>query len=427
MSREDITYPKVDPLQSVFTSLFFMGFVDKVLPNLDAKAHYMTFDERGMLTAAPRGSITTKFDGTDFDLLNFLNKFGAFLGDVTCNLSTGIGLAEDMGPLIANLDPVNAELGNSIYRLMQHRTDSKFYFPTVALTDALNNTDLKWVDLKAFADLPALIAVRLHGFKCKVNGEIHNCDDFMLVRDDTPATRRKALLDHSVPTEFHDTALVFHWLTQSRDELHLGLQSQTFGTFVLHQDMKLDDIITLIDAWSQREVARVRQEAVGNGLLERVEEARHDSDTNLHQDPDDARLVSQHADYLTNTLTQLSWDEQQREWYKDILRFVFKFVLLLSAEGAKVKALLPPGVKDKANLSRKARKVHEGLWKAWGRRYLVDVPPEDPESALHHRSPVRHLVPGFFRRQAYGPQNSLRKIIWIHPFWRGSNSLVKED
>lgn len=34
---------------------------------------------------------------------------------------------------------------------------------------------------------------------------------------------------------------------------------------------------------------------------------------------------------------------------------------------------------------------------------------------------VRTLVEGHWRNQAYGPQHSLRKLIWIEPFWRGDD------
>jgi hypothetical protein len=411
-------------MQSVFTSPFFTAFVNDVLPQIEDQATFLMLTPEGKMMPAPRQQARTKFDGTNDDIENFLNKFGAFLGDTTCDLSTGIGYRDDGQPMIADLDPVNAEVGNAAYRLRQHQSDARYYFPTQELVQALNDTDLKWVDLRSFADLPAVVGIRLRGFKCKVNSEIHNCDDFLLMRDDTPGTRKKALEDHAVPEEHHDTALVFHWITQSRDELHLGLQSQTFGTFVLHQDMKLDTIIDAIDEWSEREIRRVRGEAYSLGLLDRVDGTRERVDSDPYADAEDVRLVSEHAGYLTNTLKQLSWDDDQRQWYGDILRFVFKFVLLLSAEGVKVKPLLPPGVKDKPNLSRKARKVHEALWKSWGKRYLVDVPAQPNEDPQDRKSPTRHLVHGFFRQQAHGPHHSLRRIVWVHPFMRGTTSLA---
>jgi hypothetical protein len=36
-----------------------------------------------------------------------------------------------------------------------------------------------------------------------------------------------------------------------------------------------------------------------------------------------------------------------------------------------------------------------------------------------HASPRGHWVRGFYRDQSHGPQHSLRKEIWIEPFWRG--------
>ena len=418
-----IKFPKVDNMQSIFTSEFFTAFVDQILPTLDQRASFLTVGAGGLLRAATPSEVATKFNGTNGDLLNFVNKFGGFLAAETCNLDTGIGYDDEGNDLIANVDPINYEIAHGVYRLRQHRRDAKFYFMTPALAEALDHTDLKWVDLQSFADLPAVLGLRLGGFKMKVNSEIHVCDDLLLIRDDTDATRRKALKDHAVAPESQDTAMVFHWLTQSRDELHLGLQSQTFGTFVLHKDMKLDDILTTLDEWSKRETDRVREEAYSGGLLDRVTEARETMEADLHADPHEAHMVREHSRFLENTLKQESWDEDQRVWYSDILRFMFKFVLLLSAEGVRVKPLLPPGVKDKANPSRKAKKVHEALWKSWGRRYLVDVPKEYHPLDADRKSPTRHIVKGHFKTQPYGPGNSLRKIIWRVPFWRGEVAL----
>lgn len=36
-----------------------------------------------------------------------------------------------------------------------------------------------------------------------------------------------------------------------------------------------------------------------------------------------------------------------------------------------------------------------------------------------HASPRGHWVRGFYREQPHGPQHSLRKQIWVEPFWRG--------
>ena len=39
-----------------------------------------------------------------------------------------------------------------------------------------------------------------------------------------------------------------------------------------------------------------------------------------------------------------------------------------------------------------------------------------------HASPRGHWVSGFWREQPHGPQRSLRKTLWIEPFWRGGKT-----
>ena len=419
-------FPKLDDLQSIFTSAFFTLFPDEVLPKLEDT---VTIAMPGMAKQGPRHVLPKiQWDGSDRDLSTYLNLWGAFLGDTTCNIDTGIGYDEQGRPVLARVDPINVNNGLAQYHLKQFENKTKFYFPTRALTEALNKTKLTWVDLQAFEDLPPAFAIRLYGFKVKVNGdEVHNCDEILLVKDTTPMTRRKAMEDHGIPPECHDSAIVIHWLTQSRDEIQQGLQSQTFGTFVLHKNMKLDEILETIDAWSRSETVRVQKESVERGLLTQIQDATKASDARPGTDDEEKRLTKSHAEYLTNTLNQASWDEENREWYVDVLRFVFKFVLLLSAEAVRIKPLPPPGVKEKGNLSRKARKVHEKLWKAWGRRYLIDVPPESKESLEARKAPTRHEVSGHFTHQAYGPGRAFRKVIWICPFWRGAVQLQDES
>ena len=44
-----------------------------------------------------------------------------------------------------------------------------------------------------------------------------------------------------------------------------------------------------------------------------------------------------------------------------------------------------------------------------------------------HASPRLHWVRGFWRNQAYGPNSSLRKHIWIEPFLKGADSELTNE
>jgi len=48
-------------------------------------------------------------------------------------------------------------------------------------------------------------------------------------------------------------------------------------------------------------------------------------------------------------------------------------------------------------------------------------------SASGRRAMRLHIVTGHFRNQPYGPRHSLRKIIWIEPFWRGKQPVDSDN
>jgi hypothetical protein len=52
-----------------------------------------------------------------------------------------------------------------------------------------------------------------------------------------------------------------------------------------------------------------------------------------------------------------------------------------------------------------------------GRTYKLRY--EHSEEAGRHGSPRGHWVSGYWREQPHGPSRSLRKTLWIEPFWRG--------
>ena len=124
-------------------------------------------------------------------------------------------------------------------------------------------------------------------------------------------------------------------------------------------------------------------------------------------------------------MTWDSWDEASQEAQNDTLRFLMRFVLLANSEGFDklCKPLPPPGLKP-GRTSGKAREIHARLYERWGKRFEVAA----PKLAEHERqSPLRHYVHWFFRNQPYGQGRALRRIVWVHPFWRGKNLDLDEQ
>jgi hypothetical protein len=54
-----------------------------------------------------------------------------------------------------------------------------------------------------------------------------------------------------------------------------------------------------------------------------------------------------------------------------------------------------------------------------GRSYKLRRVYETKQEPGHHSSPRGHWVTGFWREQPYGEGRTLRRTLWIEPFWRG--------
>lgn len=83
------------------------------------------------------------------------------------------------------------------------------------------------------------------------------------------------------------------------------------------------------------------------------------------------------------------------------------------------------------------RRVREKYLSEWRVRCRYHILGEAVQRALHASpsgigavgaSPqVRFSVRGHWRQQPHGPQNSLRKLLWIQPFWKGSDKEVSDQ
>jgi hypothetical protein len=99
-----------------------------------------------------------------------------------------------------------------------------------------------------------------------------------------------------------------------------------------------------------------------------------------------------------------------------IAHYVFMTAMVLEDRPA----LLRPAVLEK-RVCRKGEVPRE-FWSpnVLGEGYRIREAPSAPTG--EHRSPILHLVRGFWKEQAHGPAWSLRTARWIDPYWRGGNA-----
>jgi len=95
------------------------------------------------------------------------------------------------------------------------------------------------------------------------------------------------------------------------------------------------------------------------------------------------------------------------------IKMLFNVILLITHK---------PEVVEAARLLKRLSGGPEKPVEYWqphiiGRTYKLRY--EHHEAGGSHHSPRGHWVSGFWREQAHGPQHSLRKTLWIEPFWRG--------
>lgn len=105
-----------------------------------------------------------------------------------------------------------------------------------------------------------------------------------------------------------------------------------------------------------------------------------------------------------------------------LLGLALRVILYVNSAGAAQQPI--PYSDHPPRRSGKARAIQGRLRRLWGKPVLLGA--DVPELAAgaesgdeHHLAPRLHLVRGHMRWQAHGPQWSLRKLIWIAPFWRG--------
>lgn len=385
----------VEPNQSIFTSQFFTGW-ETYLPAL--------------------GLPLPKFNTTFKDLLSYL-------GVISEVMSEGyVGLSTVLGDYAIPMDATNLALCQTSYWAICNRQTAEHYFPTEELTDALQQTDMQWIDVDHWRKQPDFFSIKLpkrNMFKLTIGGAKLSVDDIAVMRITIPELRSHFVRQHNEVVT--DTTQVFFWLCQSRDETNQGLQNSSFGSIILHEHTKLVDLLKqLVDFAVQCDASWTKQ-VEENDLIGWVTEKKKYLEGRYAQD---------HADYVLDTLrTRRDNIEDRYQEYRDLVEFLLKFVTFTSVDGFEKQRIIPPGMKP-GKTSQKAKAIQAKIFARWGWRYKVPLPlPHypDQQGGGTHASPVRHLVRGFFRQQHYGPKNSLTKTIWIMPFWRGTIQLADKE
>lgn len=389
--------------------------------------------EQVRLMDRSRHWVQLRYDHSDLDLVNFLHTCAAVgLGDASFGVHTRVGFTIEGAAMSSGMDPINTDLMLANYVLEAARGHTKQCFPTPALHAALVDTDLAWVDVEAFRSLPDTLTIRLpetSTFQLMIGGGLAKTSDVLLYRVKVPGLRRHTLLSHDVDTDAPN-AEVWHWITQSRDEITEGIQVSFFGSFVIHESMKLDDILREIKSWSERQVKHAEKQVTEQGLLTVVDEQRREIEHLKpfldQQGADEAAHMIRQAGFLESALSQVDQTENERERFCEFVGYLMKFVLYLGSEQLYAREVHPLGYRPQKT-SVAARHIQAKLLAKFGVRTILDIPfnqkAEDADAVETHTSPTRHRVRGFFRKQAYGPGNALRKVIWVMQFWRGKLSL----
>lgn len=349
-----------------------------------------------------------RFDGSREDYWTYLHALEETFVRAGTGLATKIGLDS-----YVRVPPVYAQYMNVRYWRRQHQ-DMPFYILDHAVRDALLNTDVGWIDAEAFLNLPDALGIVLNPvhealslFRTGGINDYHPISDFLLFRVTDPEHRTRLAQHHGKDPE--DPGLqIFYWMAMSRENWAEGAGGMNFGSFPITSNVKLSDFSKSLDGVCRASAAR--QLAFGEPTIK-------------NQDPELEDLINESNRVHRDAMQDLIRVDEQAASLAVCEEFLIKFVLLYNCEWFQGRAvpLPPPGVKAMPHKSAQ-------LWMDWGKRYKVILPPpeqvqdapEDENDQDHERRhPVRHWVRGFFRSQPYGPGRTLRKVLWIAPFWRG--------
>lgn len=354
-----------------------------------------------------------RFDGSSQDYWEFLRRAERLAAPLSGGARTRVGYESNIG-----IAPSIFVSANVSYWLRAAK-DAAFYMLDEGVVEAIASTRLTWVDAEAFATLPDAFGILIEQpgpglqlYSSSPDGDWHDVSDILLLRVKDPDNR--ARLCDNLRVDPADPAIqIFTWIAGS---LHGDRGSLNWGVFHVSGDMRLNQLSDGLEDL----LARLTRQAQVVGPV-RVEEPKRAKQSTR----DFVREVNALNESVLRDYTEGA--DQQRASMANLVNFLAKVVLLSNCDWFKplLEKVPPPGARA---MPHKARK----LWDLYGNRMRVHLPAPDDEGdggaadaggedAAHHghRSPVRHRVEGFFRNQPYGTGRTLRKVIWIQPFWRG--------
>lgn len=298
-------------------------------------------------------------------------------------------------------------------------TGRRCYHLTPEFAQALHHTDLRWVEAAPFRSLPDGFALQIPseaGVLVYGDGEWHPVTDIFVERMTDPD--RIEFAHETFPDCPPDTQF-FSWEAVSRAKIKEQVLYRNWGVFPIGEDMKLDTMMGGLEEWGQR-------------TAESTSKLPDTAATVTPRQPNEgARQLAEYAQWTTSEFlkdTREHFSEHSIGCLSSVA-FIAKWVLFTGTEGfdKAVSRRMPPGFKQKPKASKKAKAIQDRFLAAWGHQFRVTLPPPDEQGEQEpsepgrgaHASPVRHLVRGFFRNQAYGAGHTLRRLIWVQPFWRG--------
>lgn len=344
-----------------------------------------------------------KFDGSREDYWRYLQALEEILSGHMGGATTRVG-----GVTTIRLHPAVFQQANVRYWLRQTR-DAPFYLIGTEALAAFLHTDLTWIDAEAFAGLPDVTGIIIEhpsdAFRLFANGSWLKVSDLLLVRV-RDIDNRARICDNLGVDPADQSISVYQWYAGSRDNMESGIGGLNWGVFSIRENMRLDEMLSGLEEHVRAIAEREGRLSIASDTspVKRGEELARSMNSVL------AGIM---ADYTSGR-------EQQQVSLLTCVEFIAKVVLLSNCDWFKSMATLepPPGARA---MPHKARK----LWDLYGQRFRVQLPHEDHESQVEEgsgsdrKSPYRHQVRGFIRSQPYGPMRSMRKVIWIRPYWRG--------
>lgn len=118
-------------------------------------------------------------------------------------------------------------------------------------------------------------------------------------------------------------------------------------------------------------------------------------------------------------IAEIKMDSIDHDVQKRGVILLFNILLFMTAK---------PEMVETGELLKRVAKKREQPVEYWsphfiGRTYRMRRLGKQEYQGGHHASPRGHWVSGYWREQAYGPKFTLRRTLWIDPFWKGGEEL----